>query len=259
MPVPPNPSRAASAPLKLGVNIDHVATLRQARYRSDQGGEPDPVGAALCCEAAGAHGITAHLREDRRHIQDRDVLELRRRIRTRLNLEMANTPAMVRFALKLKPDIICLVPERRQELTTEGGLDAAGQVTALRRTTRQMKDAAIEVSLFIAPDREQVEAAAEIGADFIELHTGPYAHAFAGKKERQVQLNRLVTAARLAHRVGVRVNAGHGLNVQNVPLLHGVPHLVELNIGHSIVSRAILIGLGPAVQEMLGAMAGYSG
>ena len=259
MPVPPNASRAASAALKLGVNIDHVATLRQARYRGDQGGEPDPVGAALCCEAAGANGITAHLREDRRHIQDRDVLELRRRIRTRLNLEMANTPAMVRFALKLKPDIICLVPERRQELTTEGGLDAAGQVTALRRTTRQMKDAEIEVSLFIAPDRKQVEAAAEIGADFIELHTGPYAHAFARKQERQVELNRLVTAARLAHRLGVRVNAGHGLNVQNVPLLHGVPHLVELNIGHSIVSRAILIGLGPAVQEMLGAMAGYSG
>jgi pyridoxine 5-phosphate synthase len=247
-------------PLKLGVNIDHVATLRQARYRGQDGkGEPDPVEAARRCEAAGAQGITAHLREDRRHIQERDVVELRRCLRTRLNLEMANTSAMVRFALKLKPDIICLVPERRQELTTEGGLDAAGQVPALRKTMKLMKAAGIEVSLFIAPDVEQVEAAAEIGADFVELHTGPYAHAFHRKRERQVELNRLVASARRGHELGVEVNAGHGLNVPNVALLHVVPHLVELNIGHSIMSRAVFIGLEAAVHEMLEAMEGYPG
>ena len=245
--------------LKLGVNIDHVATLRQARYRGQPGGEPDAVQAALSCERAGAHGITAHLREDRRHIQDRDVLELRRRIGTRLNLEMANTPAMVCFALKLKPDIICLVPERRQELTTEGGLDAARQVPALRRTTKRMNAAGIEVSLFIAPDPKQVKAAADIGANFIELHTGPYAHAFGRKRERQVELNRLIAAAGQAHELGIQVNAGHGLNLQNVPLIHLVPHLVELNIGHSIVSRAVFVGLEVAVAEMLGVMAGYPG
>jgi pyridoxine 5-phosphate synthase len=258
MPISSTASRPVPGRLKLGVNIDHVATLRQARYREGRG-EPDPVQAALACEAAGALGITAHLREDRRHIQDRDVLELRRSIRTRLNLEMANTPAMVRFALKVKPEIICLVPERRQELTTEGGLNAAGQVPALRRTTRRMKEAGIEVSLFIDPEPVQVEAAAEIGAHFIELHTGPYAHAFARKRERQVELNRLVAAARQAQGLGVQVNAGHGLNVQNVPLLHLVPHLVELNIGHSIVSRAVFIGLEAAVREMLAVMEGYPG
>ena len=246
-------------PLKLGVNIDHAATLREARYRGRTDGEPDPVAAALLCEAAGAHGITAHLREDRRHIQDRDVFELRRSIRTRFNLEMANAPEIVEIALRLKPDIVCLVPERRQEVTTEGGLDAAGQETSLTETRRRLNDAGIEASLFIAPDPAQVEASARIGAQFIELHTGAYAEQFERKRERQAELDRLVHAARQAHALGLQVNAGHGLNCRNVPLLHLVPHLVELNIGHSILSRAVFIGLDAAVKEMLKAMDGYAG
>ncbi len=245
--------------LKLGVNIDHVATVREARYRGCAQGEPDPVAAALLCEAAGCHGITAHLREDRRHIQDRDVFRLRESIRTRLNLEMANAPEIVAIALKLKPDIICLVPERRQEITTEGGLDVVRQRKALAVTRRRMNDAGIEVSLFITPDVEQVEASAEIGAQFIELHTGQYAEHFHRKRERNAELRRLVDAATLAHRVGLRVNAGHGLKVENLPVLHLVPHLVELNIGHSIVSRALEVGLPKAVKEMLALMKGYCG
>src|SRR5579862_5974147 len=161
--------------LKLGVNIDHVATVREARYRGRACGEPDPVAAAIACEAAGAHGITAHLREDRRHIQDRDVWKLREMIKTRLNFEMANAPEIVSIALKLKPEIVCLVPERRQEVTTEGGLDVAANVEALTETRKKMNDAGIEVSLFIAPDSAQVEAAARIGSQFIELHTGAFA------------------------------------------------------------------------------------
>lgn len=243
--------------LKLGVNIDHVATVREARYRGRLEGEPCPVEAALVCEAAGVYGITAHLREDRRHIQDRDVTELRRRIKTRLNLEMGNTPEIIEFALKTRPDIVCLVPERREEVTTEGGLDAAGQLVSLSETCRRMNDAGIEVSLFIAPDPAQVEASARIGAQFIELHTGAYAEQFLRKRERQVELERLISAAKQAHQMGVKVNAGHGLTCENVPLLHIVPHLVELNIGHSIVSRALFIGLEAAVKEMLKAMEGY--
>ena len=244
-------------PLKLGVNIDHVATLREARYRGRGHGEPSPVDAALICEAAGAHGITAHLREDRRHIQDRDITELRHRIRTRLNLEMGNVPEIIDTALKLKPDIVCLVPERRQEVTTEGGLDAAGQVAALTQTCRRVNGAGIDVSLFIAPDPAQVDASAKIGAQFVELHTGTYAEHFRRKRERQVELERLIAAAKQAHGLGLKVNAGHGLNCENVPLFHVVPHLVELNIGHSIVSRAVFIGLEAAVKEMLKAMEGY--
>jgi len=245
--------------LQLGVNIDHVATLREARYRGRTHGEPSPVEAALICEAAGAHGITAHLREDRRHILDRDVAELRLRIKTRLNLEMANAPEIVSIALKTKPAIICLVPERRQELTTEGGLDAAGQAAALTETRRRMNDAGIEVSLFIAPDPAQIEASARIGAQCIELHTGTYAECFHQKRERQVELERLIAAAKQAHQLGLRVNAGHGLTCENVALLHIVPHLAELNIGHSIISRAVFIGLDAAVKEMLQAMADYPG
>lgn len=246
-------------PLQLGVNIDHVATLREARYRGRDHGEPSPVEAALICEAAGAHGITAHLREDRRHILDRDVAELRRRIQTRLNLEMGNAPEIVSIALKIKPEIVCLVPERRQELTTEGGLDAAGQSAALTETRRRMNDAGIEVSLFIAPDPAQVEASARIGAQCIELHTGTCAECFHQKRERQVELERLIAAAKQAHQLGLRVNAGHGLTCENVALLHLVPHLIELNIGHSIISRAVFIGLDAAVKEMLQAMADYPG
>jgi len=237
--------------LKLGVNIDHVATLRQARYAGRERGEPDPIEAALICESAGAHGITAHLREDRRHIQDRYVRQLRQVIKTRLNLEMANVPEIVAIALELKPDIVCLVPERRAEVTTEGGLDTARHWTSLAETRRRMQDAGIEVSLFIAPEAEQVEAAARVGSQFIELHTGAFAENFHRKRERAVELERLIAAANQAHSLGLRVNAGHGLNYQNLAGLRQVPHLVELNIGHSIISRALVVGLATAVQEML--------
>ncbi|MDB6016837.1 MAG: Pyridoxine 5-phosphate synthase [Pedosphaera sp.] len=245
--------------LKLGVNIDHVATLREARYRGREAGEPDPVAAALICETAGAHGITAHLREDRRHIQDRDVWQLRERIKTRLNLEMANAPEIVAIALKLKPEIVCLVPERRQEVTTEGGLDVAGNLESLTETCQRMKDGGIEVSLFIAPDPAQVEASAKVGSQFVELHTGAFAEHFNQKQARNVELERLVAAAKQAHGLGLKVNAGHGLNYQNLAVLHVVPHLVELNIGHSIISRSITTGLSTAVQEMLRLMEGYRG
>jgi pyridoxine 5-phosphate synthase len=245
--------------LKLGVNIDHVATLRQARYVGTDRGEPDPIEAALICEAAGAHGITAHLREDRRHIQDRDIWKLREVIKTRLNLEMANTPEMVEIALRVRPDIICLVPEKREEVTTEGGLNAAGDVEGLTRTRERMTEAGIEVSLFIDPDMRQVEAAKRIGAPFIELHTGSFAEHFNRKKERAEELGRLVEAAKFASSMGIQINAGHGLNTQNVPALFEVPHLVELNIGHTIVSRAITVGLAVAVKEMLLVMEKYSG
>ena len=245
--------------LKLGVNIDHVATVREARYRGRDRGEPDPVAAARICEQAGAHGITCHLREDRRHIVDRDVKALRETVQTRLNLEMANAPEIVGIALKLKPDIVCLVPERRQEVTTEGGLDVLGQVAAIRETRLKMNDAGIDVSLFIAPDASQVEAAAQTGSQFIELHTGSFADGFADAQRREVEVARLVSAARQAHALGLRVNAGHGLNYENLPSLHTVPHLVELNIGHSLISRAVFTGLDAAVREMLALMKDYSG
>jgi pyridoxine 5-phosphate synthase len=245
--------------LKLGVNIDHVATLREARYRGRPEGEPDPVAAALVCESAGAHGITAHLREDRRHIQDRDVRKLREVLKTRLNLEMANAPEIVGIALNLKPDIVCIVPERRLEVTTEGGLDAKANQAALTETRKKMNDAGIEVSLFISPDAAQIEAAAGIGAQFIELHTGTYSDHFNQKAARNVELERLIAAARQAHGLGLKVNAGHGLNCQNLPLLHTVPHMMELNIGHSIISRAVTTGLGAAVREMLQLMENYRG
>jgi pyridoxine 5-phosphate synthase len=244
--------------LKLGVNIDHVATLREARYHGQAAGEPDPVQAALLCEAAGAHGITAHLREDRRHIQDRDIWKLREVIKTRLNLEMANTDEMLALALRVKPDIVCLVPERRQEVTTEGGLEVTSQLDSLAETTRRLKDSEIEVSIFIDPDPRQVEASAKAGAQFIELHTGAFAEHFHKPKNHDAELERLIAAAKQAHQLGLKVNAGHGLNYLNLPALHRVPHLVELNIGHSLVSRSITVGLGPAVQEMLSLMRDYA-
>jgi pyridoxine 5-phosphate synthase len=246
-------------PLKLGVNIDHIATLREARYRGRERGEPDPIEGALICEAAGAHGITAHLREDRRHIQDRDMWSLRESIKTRLNFEMANSSGIVEIALRLKPDIVCLVPERRQEITTEGGLDAAGNVEALRETRKRFNDQGIDVSLFIAPDVRQIEAASKIGSQFIELHTGAFAEYFNRKRERAEETQRLIDAAELAARLGIRVNAGHGLNYQNLRALFAVPNLVELNIGHSIVSRAVIVGLASAVKEMLLVMSEYPG
>lgn len=245
--------------LKLGVNIDHVATVREARYRGLAQGEPCPVAAALLSESAGAHGITAHLREDRRHIQDRDVWRLREVIKTRLNLEMANAPEIIAIALKLKPDIVCLVPERRQEVTTEGGLDVVGNEAALTETRKRMNDAGIEVSLFIAPDEKQVEASVRTGSQFVELHTGQFAEHFADPIQCESELTRLIVAAKQAHALGLQVNAGHGLNYVNLPMLHRVPHLVELNIGHSIVSRAITTGFAAAVKDMLALMQNYPG
>lgn len=244
--------------LKLGVNIDHVATVRQARYRGRDFGEPNPLQAAILAEKAGAHGITIHLREDRRHIVDRDVWQIRDAVQTRLNLEMANSPEIVGIALKAKPDIVCIVPERREEVTTEGGLDVTGQLTQLKETRERMNDAGIEVSLFIAPASEQIEASAKVGAQFVELHTGAFAEAAReGKQERE--LERLAAGARAARAAGVNVNAGHGLNYENVRLLEKVPHLVELNIGHSIISRAVFVGLDRAVREMLAVMQFYPG
>ncbi len=246
--------------LKLGVNIDHVATIREARYRGQAAGEPDPVEAARISEVAGAHGITAHLREDRRHMQDRDIWKLREVVRTRLNLEMANTPEIVALALKLKPEIVCLVPERRQEVTTEGGLDVVGGENALTETCKKMRDAGIEVSLFIAPDAKQIEASARTGAEFIELHTGQFAEAFSkseiGNRNSEIELQRLIAGAEQAHALGLQVNAGHGLNYVNLPAMQRVPHLVELNIGHSIISRAVFVGLDKAVREMLALLRG---
>ena len=249
--------------LKLGVNIDHVATVREARYRGLGHGEPDPVAAAQICEAAGCHGITAHLREDRRHIQDRDIWKLREVVKTRLNLEMANAPEIVEIALKLKPEIVCLVPERRQEVTTEGGLDVVAAEKSLTETRKKMNDAGIEVSLFIAPDERQIEASARTGAQFIELHTGKFAEDFykaeSGKRKAETELQRLVAGAKLAHSLGLKVNAGHGLNYVNLHALFAVPHLVELNIGHSLVSRAVFVGMEAAVKEMLAVMQPYRG
>ena len=270
--------------LKLGVNIDHVATVREARYRGRGFGEPDPVAAALLCETAGAHGITAHLREDRRHIQDRDVWALREKIKTRLNLEMANAPEIIDIALKLRPEIVCIVPERRLEVTTEGGLDVIAAEKSLTETRKKMNDAGIEVSLFIAPDEEQIAASARVGSQFVELHTGKFAEEFqirwgmaadepirgnaraTGLMEREkaelkswLELQRLNSGAQQAHALGLKVNAGHGLNCENLPMLFQVPHLVELNIGHSIVSRAVFTGLENAVREMLALMKNYRG
>jgi pyridoxine 5-phosphate synthase len=237
--------------MKLGVNIDHIATLREARYKGRGRGEPDPVQAALICEAAGTHGITAHLREDRRHIQDRDIWKLREVVKTWLNLEMANHIEIVSIALSLKPEIVCIVPERRQEVTTEGGLDAAGQLNPLLETRKRMNDSGIAVSLFIAPDEDQVRASASIGAQSVELHTGSFAEAFHDPRRCQKELDRLVAASNLAHELGLKVNAGHGLNYDNVLAMSKVPHLIDLNIGHSIISRAVTVGLSEAVKEML--------
>jgi len=244
--------------LKLGVNIDHVATLREARYRGRERGEPDPVEAALICEASGAHGITIHLREDRRHILDRDVFKVREVVKTRLNLEMALSEEIIQIALDARPDIVCLVPEKREELTTEGGLDVAGQLDAVKRVVERMRGAGIETSLFIDPDPGQIDAAGASGAEFIELHTGAFAEHWNRKKERAEEIARLIRCAAQAQALGVGVNAGHGLNYQNISGLFTVPHLAELNIGHAIVSRALTVGLSVAVREMLMAMAPYA-
>lgn len=231
--------------MKLGVNIDHVATIRQARGTV----YPSPREAAALCEKAGADGITIHLREDRRHIQDADLHGLRGALKIPLNLEMANSPEIVDIALAEKPDEVCLVPEKRQELTTEGGLDAVGQFDALQPTVARLKAAGIEVSLFIEPSIRQLDAAVRLGAPVVELHTGKYCD-LAGE-EREVELLRLVAAAKHGHKIGLKINAGHGLNYDNLPaFLAAVPHLDTLNIGHSIVARAVLVGMEQAVREM---------
>jgi pyridoxine 5-phosphate synthase len=229
----------------LGVNIDHVATLRNARG----GFEPDPIAAAKICIENGADSITAHLREDRRHIMDSDVKALSKFVATNLNLEMAVTEEMQKIALKIKPHSVCLVPEKRQEVTTEGGLDVAGQLNRITGFVNPLLDAEIMVSLFIDPTEEQVRAAAKTGAQFIELHTGQYSNAFGGPYEEE-EFMKLNEASRLAHALGLKVNAGHGLNYQNVRRMHQIIDLYELNIGHSIISKAVFTGLDEAVKEM---------
>ena len=247
--------------LHLGVNVDHVATLRQARYASmpeSKNAEPDPITIAGICERAGASGITAHLRADRRHMQDRDLERLRQNVITKLNLEMGNTPELVDFALRLIPDEVCLVPEKREEVTTEGGLDLIAHRKRLTPTVQRLQAAGIRVSLFIDPEREQIDAAAELGAEIVELHTGKLANAFTQKVEQQ-ELERLREAAQRALNFNLQVNAGHGINYRNIALIHKIPHLVELNIGHAIVARAIFVGFETAVREMLAAMENYRG
>lgn len=239
----------------MGVNIDHVATLRQARYAQMPGShneEPRILEAARECEAAGAHSITIHLREDRRHIQDRDVELLRQELKIPMNLEMGNTPEIVDIACRVRPAFVCLVPENRREITTEGGLDVVGNRAAIAVSTRRLQAAGIKVSLFINPDAAQVEAAGAAGADMIELHTGEYANHTGA--ERQAELERLIAAGVQGHALGLQINAGHGITTANLPPLFAIPHLVELNIGHHIISRALIVGLRAAVREMLDAM-----
>jgi len=241
--------------LELGVNIDHVATLRQARYSGlpdSPNAEPDLVAAALASERAGATGITIHLRADRRHIQDADLPRLRGAIATKLNLELGNTPEIVAIALATRPEDVCLVPENRREVTTEGGLDARGQFAALEPTVARLREAGARVSLFIEPEEAQIDAAARLGAEVVELHTGAFANAVGEAQVREAE--RVRHAAALAHARGLIVNAGHGINYTNITLIREIPHLVELNIGHSIVCRALFVGLEAAVAEMLALM-----
>lgn len=233
----------------LGVNIDHIATLRNARGTK----YPDPVHAAEIAERAGADGITIHLREDRRHINDRDVRILRETLQTRMNLEMAVTDEMVEIALQTKPEYVCLVPEKREELTTEGGLDVRGQLEKIKAATAKLTAVGIRVSLFIDADREQIDAAKACGAPFIELHTGHYSDAET-EEEQQAELKKIAAAASYAADLGITVNAGHGLTYHNVAAIAALPEIYELNIGHSIIGRAVFDGLGKAVADMKAVM-----
>lgn len=238
--------------LKLGVNIDHVATLRQARYPGmldAHNCEPNILAAAYACEAAGAHGITVHLRADRRHIQDADVFRLRDRLASRMNLEMGNTAEILEIALRVKPEEVCLVPESRREITTEGGLAVAGNEGALGPTVSRLRAAGIGVSMFIEPDEEQIDASVRIGANMVELHTGAFANAQGEAQLRE--LERIRKAALYAFSKGLQVNAGHGINYENIALIREVANLSDLNIGHSIVSRSVFVGLHHAVTEMI--------
>lgn len=234
---------------RLGVNVDHVATVRQARMID----APDPVEAALLAQQAGAEVITVHLREDRRHIQEDDVARLRQRLAARLNLEMAGTPAMTRHALALRPDDACLVPERREELTTEGGLDVAAHGKELREVVSRLREAGIRVSLFVDPDLKQLEASRDAGADGVEIHTGAWCNAVGQRAEQELEAVRRAAAA--AAGLGLEVHGGHGLNAGNVTPIAAIEEIVELNIGHSIVGRAIMVGMVRAVQEMKELMA----
>lgn len=245
-------------PLLLGVNIDHVATLRQARYArmpDSPNAEPSPLDAGRDALAGGADSLTLHVRADRRHMQEADAFLIRREIPLPLNLEMGVTGEMIGIALKLMPDYACLVPETREEITTEGGLDVCGGLGKIRPAVARLQDAGIKVSLFIDPDLPQVEAAAATGAAMVELHTGCFANAMQNEVEHEI--TRLATAARAAHAAGFQVNAGHGINYANLTRLWTVPYLAELNIGHSIVSRAIRMGMTAAVGEMKSLMASY--
>jgi pyridoxine 5-phosphate synthase len=239
--------------MRLHVNIDHVATVRNARGTT----YPDPVWAATLCELAGAHGITAHLREDRRHMTDRDIRVLRQTIRTVLNLEMAPTDEMVGIALEVKPHIVTLVPERREERTTEGGLDVAQHADELRRVVGRLTAAGIRVSMFIAPVATQVRATADVGAQMVELHTGEYCHAVG--QQVDIELERIATAAEDAISQKLHVAAGHGLDYPNVARVAAVPGIEELNIGHAIIARAVLVGLDRAVRDMLALCGAHPG
>ena len=237
--------------LNLGVNVDHVATVRQARLAS----YPSPLEAASICENAGAWGITAHLREDRRHINDDDILALVKNVK-RLNMEMAATEEMVKIAVNIKPYSSCLVPEKREELTTEGGLNVIGDSGFLKDSVQTLRDAGIIVSIFIDPDKKQLEAVKSLNAQYVELHTGSFANA---KGDAQLnELKRLVVGAEFANSIGLKVNAGHGIDYSNIEGILNIPYLCELNIGHSIVSRAVMVGMSQAVSEMIEAMKGYS-
>jgi pyridoxine 5-phosphate synthase len=235
--------------IRLAVNVDHVATLREARGIS----EPDPVHAAGICELAGAEGIVVHLREDRRHIQDRDVKLLRQTVKTKLNLEMGATEEIIKFALDIRPDMVTLVPEKRKELTTEGGLNIAGQKKKLKAVIGQMNDAGIPVSLFIDPDPRQIRASKDVGATFVEVHTGRFSDAI-NEEERDKEFELIAAAAEEAYEIGLRVNAGHGLNYINTARIASLETIEELSIGHAIMARAIFVGLDQAVREMLGLM-----
>lgn len=230
--------------IRLGVNVDHVATVRQARRVE----VPDPLEAASLAEKAGADGITVHLREDRRHIQERDVERMRERLKTKLNLEMAVTPAMIALAEKLRPNDACFVPEKREELTTEGGLDVLANKQKILEAVKRLQDRAIHVSLFIDPRKNQIETSKAVGADAVEIHTGAYCNA-AGT-EREKERDAVAAAASLAHSLGLEVHGGHGLNYENVSPIATIPEIVELNIGHSIIARAVIVGIEQAVREM---------
>ncbi|MCP3968344.1 MAG: pyridoxine 5'-phosphate synthase [Lentisphaerae bacterium] len=236
--------------LNLGVNVDHVATVREAR-KVDY---PSPLEAALICEEVGAWGITAHLREDRRHIQDHDMVELKAKVK-RLNMEMGATEEMLGIACNLKPHSSCLVPEKRQELTTEGGLEVAANLDWITESTKRLQDAGIVVSLFIDPDEAQIKAAAKTGCEYIEMHTGAFANQTGAAQEAELQ--RLIKAAELANSLGIKVNAGHGIDYKNIAGILEIPHLHELNIGHSIIGRAVIVGIKQAISEMIDLMREY--